>query len=271
MATNDNSIENYEFKNFSSVANDSDSVENYDFKDLGDLIPRLAKRDGKKAKFERLSAEKKNFNISPIVKEHRGLLKQERDERERKIRDEVERRLDIIREEAFQQGFDEGIEAGKQEIFNQTRAQTEEKLNALVDMINEVLILKEDIINNQKQELYKLIRNLTKWVILRELDGDGEYIPRLLEKLIVEIQTKSNLLLHVDQNSFEGMTDILEVVQEKIGALKNVRVEVDYDINDQGLIIESDNGIINGTLEEQMHSLDKLFESVGLENERKDS
>lgn len=271
MAGHENKIEEYQFKNFSVVAGESDVVENYDFKDLGELVPRLAKRDGKKAKLERLSAEKKNFNISPIVKEHRGLLEQEREERERKIRDEVERRVDILREEAFQQGFQEGIEAGKQEVYNQTRAATEEKLNALVDMINEVLVLKEDIINNQKQDLYKLVKNLTKWVILRELKDDGEYITRLLEKLVTEIQSKSNLLVQVDQNSFEGMTDVLETVQEKIGALKNVRVEVDYDIPGQGIIIESDNGIINGSFEEQMNSLDKLFESVGLKDEREDS
>jgi flagellar assembly protein FliH len=271
MAGHENKIEEYEFKNFSVVAGENDVVEDYSFQDLGQLVPKLAKRDGKKAKFERLSAEKKNFNISPIVKEHRGLLEQEREERERKIRDEVERRIDILREEAFQQGFQEGIEAGKQEVYNQTRAATEEKLNALVDMINDVLVLKEEIINNQKQDLYKLVKNLTKWVILRELKDDGEYITRLLEKLVTEIQTKSNLLVQVDQNSFESMTDVLETVQERIGALKNVRVEVDYDIPGQGIIIESDNGIINGTFEEQMVSLDKLFESVGLKDEREDS
>ncbi len=271
MAGHENKIEEYTFKNFSVVASENDAVENYNFRDLGEFVPKLAKRDGAKAKLERISAEKKNFAISPIVKEHRGLLEQERDERERKIRDEVERRVDILREEAFQQGFQEGIEAGKQEVYNQTRAATEEKLNALVDMINEVLVLKEEIIQTQKQDLYKLVRNLTKWVILRELKDDGAYITRLLEKLVTEIQSKSNLLIQVDQNSFEGMTDILETVQEKIGALKNVRVEVDYDICEQGIIIESDNGIINGTFEEQMHSLDKLFESVGLKDEREDS
>jgi flagellar assembly protein FliH len=271
MAGQENKIEEYEFKSFSAIAGESDVVEDYSFQDLGEFVPKLAKRDSKKAKFERLSAEKKNFNISPIVKEHRGLLEQEREERERKIRDEVERRVDSVREEAFQQGFQEGIEAGKQEVYNQTRAATEEKLNALVDMINEVLILKEEIINNQKQDLYNLVRNLTKWVILRELKEDGEYITRLLEKLVTEIQTKANLLVQVDQKSFEGMEDVLETVQERIGTLKNVRVEVDYDIAGQGIIIDSDNGIINGTFEEQMISLDKLFESVGLKDDRQDS
>ena len=138
-------------------------------------------------------------------------------------------------------------------------------------MINDVLVLKEEIVNNQKQDLYNLVRNLTKWVILRELKEDGEYITRLLEKLVTEIQTKANLLVQVDQKSFEGMEDVLETVQERIGTLKNVRVEVDYDIDGQGIIIDSDNGIINGTFEEQMISLDKLFESVGLKDERQDS
>lgn len=267
MATNDKEIENYEFRNFSVITNNDDVVENYDFKDLGEFVPRLAKRDSAKAKIERFNAEKNNFNISPIVKEHRGLLDQEREERERKIRDEVERRLELLKEDAFQQGFKEGIEAGRQEVYDQTRATTEEKLSTLVDMINDVLVLKEEIINNQKQDLYKMMKSLTKWIILRELKDDGEYIARLLEKLIVEIQSKSNLLIQVNQKNFETMPDILETVQKTIGELKNVRIEIDYDIKDQGIVVESENGIINGTLEEQMKSMDKLFESVGLDNE----
>ena len=200
--------------------------------------------------------------FSPIVKEHRGLLDQEKKERERKILDEVSRRIEIIKQGAYEDGFNEGVDAGEKEVFNQTKAETEEKLNILTEMINEVLVVKESIIMNQKDEIYKLIRNLTKWVILRELKDDGEYISRLLEKLIIETQETSNLLVQVNQKQFSAMPEIIEVVQNKLGKLDNVRVEVDYEISENGIVIDSDNGIISGTLDQQFESLDKLFDTV---------
>ncbi|MGB0454587.1 MAG: hypothetical protein ACPGJV_12840, partial [Bacteriovoracaceae bacterium] len=52
--------------------------------------------------------------------------------------------------------------------------------------------------------------------------------------------------------------------EAKLGKFTNTRVEVDYDIKDQGMVIESANGIVNGSLKQQFKNLDKLFESVGI-------
>jgi flagellar assembly protein FliH len=262
MAEQNSTIENYQFKSFTSSVSENGEVNDFIFKDLADLTPVLAKRNNDQIKLERITAEENNFNISPIVKEHRGLLNQEKEERERKILSEVSRRVEVIKEEAYEEGFREGVKAGKQEVFNQTKAESEDKLNILTDMINEVLAVKEKIIVNQKGEIYKLVRNLTKWIILRELKDDGEYVNRLLEKLIIEAQAKSNLLIQVNQKQFESMPEVLESVQGVLGKLDNVRVEIDYEISEHGIIVDSDNGIIKGTMEQQFSHLDKLFESV---------
>jgi flagellar assembly protein FliH len=262
MAEQKNEISNYEFKNFSIGGSEQGSVEDYSFQDLNDFSPATRNKDLARAKIERVSAEKRNFIISPIVKEHRGLLDQEKVERERKIVGEVSRRVEMIKEEAYKDGFAEGIEAGKQDVYNQTKAESEDKLNILTEMINEVLVVKENIITNQKDEVYKLVRNLTKWVILKELKDDGDYISRLLEKLIVEAQTTSNLLIQVNQQQFSAMPEVLKTVQAVVGKLDNVRVEIDYDISENGIVVDSDNGIIRGTIEQQFESLDKLFETV---------
>ena len=130
-------------------------------------------------------------------------------------------------------------------------------------MVNFVLQTQEEIINQQKSEIYLLLKNLAKWIVLRELKDDGQYISRLLERLVQEMQVKSNLLIKVNKKSFEGMEEVLETVQDNLGKLNNVRVEVDYDVSENGLIVEADNGIIDGTLEEQFKKLDELFSVVG--------
>src|SRR5690606_38272934 len=94
-----------------------------------------------------------------------------------------------------------------------------------------------------------------------EIDNK-DYITRLLEKLILEINTRSNLVIRVNESSFENITDIIGIVENKLGVLTNVRVEKHLDMDKPGIILESENGIIEGSIEAQFSSLDRIFESV---------
>ena len=151
---------------------------------------------------------------------------------------------------------------GREEIFNEMRNVVDQKLDNFSEMINNVLHSQEDLIEKQKKEVYTLIRNLTKWIITRELKDDGAYIERLLERLLLEIQARQNLLIQVGQADFNSMPEVLNHVQSRLGELKNVRVEMDSSMKTRGMVIETDNGIVNANLEEQFRNLDKLFEDV---------
>lgn len=258
-------VKSYEFLQFANSSTRGGEASKFEFKDLLSQDPRKTDGHQKVIKIERDSAKKSNFTISPIVRQHRGLDDQEIQEYEARVHDEVERRVAKIEEEAFQKGFEEGKERGMEEIFNQTRAETEAKLEHLSEIINQVMVYKAELLEREKKDVHRTIKNLSKWVILRELKDDGQYIQRLLEKLILELQTKTNLLIQVNQHHFEQMPDVLQYVEKKIGQLKNVRVEIGYDIEGPGMIVESENGIINGDLAQQFINLDKLFNSVGLE------
>lgn len=260
-------IQNYVFKDFTdSVIKDPEAVEEYSLEEFQDQ-PRKNKEFVKIIKAESDSASEQQFRISPIVKKHRGIADQEREDQQRRIDDLVEKKFSLVEEEAYRLGYDKGLEKGREEIYQQLRSEVDEKVNILMEMVNEVLALKTSLIENQRLEIYSLIKNLTKWITLKELENDDDYLERLLSRLINEIETKDNLLIQVNKNHFEKMPKVLERIEERLGELKNVRVEVDYDIAEQGLIIESENGIINASMKEQFKSLDKLFESVGVKSD----
>lgn len=218
-------------------------------------------------KSERSNAEENHFRIAPVVLEHRGLLEQEKHEKELQIQDEVDRRLESLREQAYDEGFKKGLEEGRQEVFAHTKHEVEEKLNAVGDMITVLLGTQQNLLDEYRKEIYTTVKNLAKWVILRELKEDDLYLERLLEKLILEINARSNLLIKVGPSSFSKMPEVLDVVQGKLGKFQNLRVEVDSQLNDWGMIVESDNGIINASFDQQLHAIDKLFESLGVAND----
>lgn len=256
-------VSDYQFIDLKGVPlNESTSL--YEFEDINNVSPAEAEEHEKTIKIERDHATRTNFKVAPIVKEHRGMIRQEENERESQIQNEVSRRLLLIEEEAYKKGFARGQEDGRQEVYRETQAATDEKLESLNGMISELLSVKAEMLKEQRQQVYEAVKTLTKWVILKELKEDGEYVERLLEKLILEMQTKSNLLIHVNQSSFESMPEVLEHMQQRLGELTNVRVEVDHGEDLPGVVLQSENGILNGRMGVQFKNLDKLFSNVGI-------
>ena len=242
----------------------NESTSNYEFLDINSVSPAQEKEHQDVIRNERAHATRTNFKVAPIVKEHRGMIKQEENERENQIQNEVSRRLLMIEEDAYERGFQRGQEDGREEVFRETQAATDEKLELLNSMIKEVLSSKAEMLKEERVQVYETVKTLSKWIVLRELKEDGNYIERLLEKLILEMQTKSNLLIHVNQSAFDSMPEVLEQVQKRIGELTNVRVEVDHNQDLPGMVLQSENGILNGRLGVQFKNLDKLFSNVGL-------
>lgn len=258
-----NEVTDYQFQSFTEVEDGSSDVKLFEFKPLLTEIQKATRPEFQKTiKAERTFAKSSQFKVNPIVEQFRGLKNQEEQEYEDRVEDEVKRRVQAIQDEAFKAGFEEGVNQGREEIFDQMRNAVDQKLENFNAMVTDVLKTQEEILANQKKEIYQLLRNLSKWIVLRELDEDGKYVERLLEKLLLEMQSRNNLLIQVNPNDFSKMPDVLEHVQSRLGELKNVRVEIDNSVKTKGIIVESENGIINATMEEQFKNLDKLFEDV---------
>ncbi len=256
-------VQEYKFHNFTDEEVDPNEVKVFEFKPLLSNAQAIAKSEFQKViKDERTHAKNSQFKVNPIVEKFRGLKDQEEMEYQQAVEKEVARRIAEIQDEAYKVGFDEGVNQGREEIFDEMRSVVDQKLENFSEMITDVLKTQEDILSAQKKEIYHLMKNLSKWIILRELKEDGAYIERLLEKLLLETQARQNLLIQVNANDFAAMPEVLAHIQSRLGELKNVRVEIDSQITTRGMIVESDNGIINATMEEQFKSLDKLFEDV---------
>ena len=121
------------------------------------------------------------------------------------------------------------------------------------------------ILLESQEDAYNIIKNLSKWIVLKEVD-EKYYLSRLLEKLVHEVNRKNNLVLHVNESAFGYMPEIIKLVERKVGKLQNTRVEVDLDQTENGIVLETENCIIDGSIQAQFKAIDELFRSVGLDD-----
>lgn len=248
-----------------STAQDRPHPKKYEVKEFLGHKREQIRQLGPVIKKERLYAQGTQFNVSPIVEHQRGMKEQEQREYDEKVKQSIEEKFDKCKEQAYQEGW----EKGRHEGFESVQAELKEKVKLQVEEfarhIEEVREEYEDLLTSQKYKIYELVKTLTKWVILRELKDDGKYLERLLKKLILELNSKSNLLLKVGRQNVERVPEILEVFESQFEHVKNTRVEVIQDKDapsEKGMILESENGILDGTLKTQFRSLDKLFSEL---------
>jgi len=250
---------------FNSLSGDSSprDVKSAKFAPLEHDAHTMEKRGEELSREEKL-ADTLGFKILDLAQEQNERKNRIKKDREEKLEDEISSRLKLVEKETYDKAHEEGVMAGKEEISTQLKVDAQEQLNILTTLVDELLASKDKMYQEQKNQLLFMVNNLVKWVILRELKDDGNYLETLMEKLVSELQTQTNLNIQVNKKDFEKMPEVLESIQKKIGELKNVRLVIDYDLPEKGMVIDSDNGMIKCTKTEQFNALDGLFEKIGV-------
>ncbi len=210
---------------------------------------------------ERSFEENTSFRIDDVVRQSRGLSRQEQNDLQTKIEAEVQIRLKKAYEEAYQEGLKQGQEAGKAEAAAHFEEELQAKLTELKQTISDLQAQCQTQVTNNRQEIYEFVKRFSKWIILKEIDPKV-YLDQLLEKLILELNARKNLIIKVGREFSPEMPEIIKAVESRIGTLQNVRVEIVPELKRPGIILESENGLIDGSLEGVFQNIDKIFEQV---------
>ena len=210
---------------------------------------------------EREAEARSSFRVDDIVRDLRGLSGQEKNDLETRISTEVEKRMRETRESAYREGIDKGRLEGSDAALKEALQVHQNQINEMATMLQNLQQQCTERLNDQKHDIYEMSKRLLKWLVLKEVD-DKDYLPKLLEKLILEMNQKQNLLIRVNPKDFAAMPQVLEAIQERLGTLTNVRIEPEMEMKGRGIILETDNGIIDSTPEAMFKTLDKLFETV---------
>lgn len=210
---------------------------------------------------ERTFEKDKNFKIDGIVRNSRGLAKQEQSDFEKRIEEEVRARLEVAYAEAYNEGLEKGREEGKAEAFANYEQELSAKVEEFVQIADSLHSQSQKLVESNRREIYEFVKRFTKWICLKEIN-ERLYLETLLEKLVLELNARKNLTIKVGSANFAHMPEVIKVVEAKLGHLSNLRVEVVPEIQHPGIILESENGLIDGSIEGVFQNIDKIFDQV---------
>ena len=257
-------VKKFEFKNLSS-SESQDGIDKYHVKELSEYKKRIKEKSFSIIKKDRSYALKNQFSILPIVEHHRGLKEQKEEEREDKIKKVIAKRVSQYKKQAYEEGMKKGKQEGLDFIKKENHEAAKLRIEEFIEYIEAMRIEYGKTFETQKSKIYELIKTLTKWVILRELRDDGEYLQRLMGKLFVELDSETNFLIKVNKKSVDKIPGILKMFEHKLEGIENTRIEIIHDeqeFSNKGMILESENRILDATIKTQFKNLDKLFNEL---------
>lgn len=239
--------------------------EQFSFKDLEGKVINERRPSEETIRAERNYALKNEFRIDDTVKKMRGIEGQEKSDIEHRIEDEVQRRLKQAFDDAYKEGLEKGKAEGRAITMKGLDAVVQERINEVESVIADVHTQCSDLVVRNEKNIQEFVKRFTKWIIMREIDNKT-YLTDLLGKLILELNDRRNLIIKVGRDNFSQMPEVVAAVESKLGTLSNVRIEIVPELNHPGIILESENGLIDGSLEGVFGNIDKIFEQV-LNNE----
>lgn len=235
--------------------------ENFNFKNIQGEPYNAIKTSEETIREERTHERKADFKIDGVVRDYRGLSRQEQNDIEKRISDEVERRLKAAYQDAYNEGLQLGREEGRDLSLKELDENIHQKIEELNAVIEEVKGQSSKIMEKNHQEVYEFIKRFTKWILMKEVN-EKVYLENLLEKLVLELNARKNLIVKVGKANFAEMPEVIQTVESRLGQLSNVRVEIVPELNHPGIILEGENGLIDGSLEGVFKNIDKIFEMV---------
>jgi flagellar biosynthesis/type III secretory pathway protein FliH len=107
---------------------------------------------------EREKATEQQFRIDKIVSELRGLTKQEQDDLEKKINTQVQSKLNQLKEEAYQQGLNEGKKIGSSQAYDEAILIHQQQIEDFKVMIENSKNQLDNILFQSKNDAYLVLK-----------------------------------------------------------------------------------------------------------------
>lgn len=166
---------------------------------------------------------------------------------------EAKLQVDTIKNNAHQEGF----EQGKQDGLLQIKQELNEQLMAALSLFNEAELERERRILDSEVELLKLAQKIAEKIIGMELQSNTAQIQTAVTKqALAKIAGASKIKVKIHPDSLKALTDQnLADLQSVFSEPKPIQIEADPNIAAGGCYIESEQGNVDARIQIQLEKI----------------
>lgn len=174
---------------------------------------------------------------------------------------ELENSIESQREEAFQEGLAQGQEETATQLHEEFQEQFSQVNENFSQQLAEVVAQQLADRNNQFVALEPLVLTLAlqvaRKVIDTSIDSNQEIVERSIKKAIAHIAGRSDIIVRVSFDDQEFTQSRIDAICDTEDSIISVRVEGSANIAKGGCLIETETGIIDATIDNQIQEIEQ--------------
>jgi len=173
---------------------------------------------------------------------------------------------DKLDTQAYQEGFKAGLEKGTNEGERVGFEWATEKLEPLLDSLQQGLLqlknLRQNTYQGIEKEVVELALAIARKVICREIEVDKEVVVRVAREALAKVEDPGRIIIKLNPSDLEFINETKYQLSEMIGNIDNLKLESEGSIQSGGCLVETDLGEIDARIEHQLQAVEESFRTA---------
>jgi flagellar assembly protein FliH len=200
-----------------------------------------------------------SFQLDRIVSEQTGIAEIERISLDERVEREALTRLKDIQEQAYQQGYQLGLNDGSLKAFDESKSALEKNINHMEALLARIENLKRDLASFNEAHIVRLTYFMARKVAMSEITQKPELIVQIVKEAIEGAQNDESVVVRLSPDDFKFIDGIREKLGKEFESVKRAKLEASDDIHNGGCRIETNYGDVDATIEQRIN---KLWEAL---------
>ena len=161
--------------------------------------------------------------------------------------------LKSVRDEYFEEGRREGLELG--------RKQVEEELKIALQLRTRLETVRDEVFARSVKDVADAVILIARQVVRRELHAAPSSIEQLVVSVLEQVRRSDEFVIRLSADEHQKLSDLTPVIMERLGVDASFRVEVDPKLEAGGVVVETDYGRIDASVEAQIEAFAAVVDS----------
>ncbi len=208
--------------------------------------------------------QKDSFELNPEISHFIGLTDAKNKEDKRRFDAEVLKYVQKIKDAAFQEAYDQGLQKGieesKKEAFNQAKQEIGMRLRSFTELCEKINRMTKTVFEQNEKDIVDLCYLLAEKVVLRTIQREPGIVFNAFKEVLKNQAATQIQISEEDFRYFEENKAQIELDFD----LSQINVEVNRDLQAGDVLFFNDLGILDGTLNSRLEMLRQIV--AGVEN-----
>lgn len=160
-----------------------------------------------------------------------------------------------------QEGFEKGLEEGRAQGLAESKQRLEPTVAAVEEALRKLEQYRKTVLWDSEKALARLAVSIARCVLRREVKTDVEVVGEMVGHAIKEVEMSDILSMNIHPEDWDALNELGLVGEEaSINLPRGIQVVRDEAVGRGGCIIRSDEGSIDGRLDEELKAILARFE-----------